>query len=405
MSKEKFLRVIKKLVTPTVIKIVIFLIPVIVLIFYKAMNHTLSFESVFDVKTFLAIIIAFICQAIAFSIVNFVERFCEDETKLTVNYGMLIKKYERVNLLEYKGNKFPVEPLAFRYESEKPFDITVDHVHASKNYELPKQIAAKSDYMMRAHRFSVIYNAMNIRLDDLKCENGKVELLYSRTYYYDSLITNRAMDYRLDNGKTIRDIYEPGPFLNSLKDSKFSNHLGFNGFIELSNGKIIFIKRDNNLSIGKSTLGCSIGASLKSAYALEDDRTLSLDKLNHAIIKEIKNELNIEIDESTKITDGIFVFCRDVLEGGRPQFIFYQKLNLTEEDFYSCFKQGVKSNKKDKRAKKMDGSGCVLLTVDELEKSTIHPDKLIANGKQYKMMPLASASIVFLLKHLQNEVS
>lgn len=403
MSKEKFLRTVKKIVNPTLIKVIIFLIPVTILIIFKATNNTLSFESVFDIKTFVAIIIAFICQAIAYSIVNMVERFCEDATKLTVNYNALIKKYSRVNLLDYKGEKFPVEQLSFRYSDQQPFDITIDHTNSSKNYQLPKQIASKSDYLMQAHKFSVIYNAMNIRLDDLRSQDGKVELLYSRTCYYDSLITNRAMDYKLDNSKTIRDIYEPGPFLNPLKDSKFSNHLGFNGFIELQNGKIIFIIRDNNLSIGKRTLGCSIGASLKSAYALKDDRKLSLTRLNNAIIKEIKDELNIDIDEKTKITDGIFVFCRDILEGGRPQFIFYWKTDLTEEKFRSNFMQGVKNLKKDKNFKKMDGSECVLLTIEDLKNCTIQPDKIILNGKHYKMMPLASASVVFLLKHLRKD--
>ena len=403
MSKEKFFRIIKKIVNPTVIKVVIFLIPVTALMIYKATNNTLSFESIFDVKTFVAIIIAFICQAIAFTIVSIVERFCEDATKLTVNYSALIKKYSRVKLLEYKGNKFPVEQLKLRYSDEQPFEITIDHANSSKNYQLPKQIASKSDYLMKAHKYSAVYNAMNIRLDDLRDQDGKVELLYSRTCYYDSLITNRVMDYKLDNGKTIRDIYEPGPFLNPLKDSKFSNHLGFNGFIELQNGKIIFIVRDKDLSIGKRTLGCSIGASLKSAYALENDRTLSLTGLNNAIIKEIRDELNIDIDENTKITDGIFVFCRDLLEGGRPQFIFYWKTDITEEEFRSNFKQGVKSLKKDRGSKKMDGSEYILLTVEELKRCTILQNKIILNGKNYKMMPLASASVVFLLKHLKKD--
>ena len=403
MSKEKIFRIIKKVVNPTVIKVIIFLIPVIVLIIFKAMKKTLSFESIFDVKTFVAIIIAFICQAIAYSIVSLVERYCEDATKLTVNYNALIKKYSRVKLLEYKGNKFPVEQLILRCYDQQPFDIDIDDTNSDKNYQLPKQIAAKSDYLMQAHRFSVVYNAMNIRLDDVKRQDDKISILYSRTYYYDSLITNRAMDYRLDNGKTIRDIYEPGPFLNTLKDSKMSNHLGFNGFIELQNGKIIFIVRDNNLSIGKRTLGCSIGASLKSAHALEDDRKLSLKGLNRAIIKEIKDELNIDIGENTDVTKGIFVFCRDILEGGRPQFIFYWKTNLKEEDFRTNFKQGVKNIKKDKISTKMDGSEYLLLTVEDLERCTIQPDKIVLNGKNYRMMPLASASIVFLLKHLRKD--
>ncbi len=403
MTKEKFYRVLKNIINPTVIKVIIFLVPVVLLIVFKAIDNSLSFENIFDVQTFVAIIIAFICEIIAYSIENVIGRVCEDATKLTTDYNTLIKKYSRMQMIDYQGKKFPVEQLVFRYYDQPPFDIVIDHSHSSKNYQLPTQVATNSDCLMQAHKFSVVYNSMSIRLDDLRTNGNKVELLYSRTYYYDSLITNRVMDYKLNNGKTIRDIYEPGPFLNSLKDSKLSNHLGFNGFIELQNGKIIFVERDNDLSIGKRTLGCSVSASLKSAYALEDDRTLSVNGLNKAIIEEIKKELNIDIDNNIEITKGIFGFCRDLLEGGKPQFIFYWKTNLSEEEFRYNFEQEVENLKKDKHFKNMDGSKFLLLTIDDLEHCTIQPDKMIINEKNYKMMPFTSASIVFLLKYLRKE--
>ena len=75
-------------------------------------------------------------------------------------------------------------------------------------------------------------------------------------------------------GKTVftRDVYEYGPFLPKLRDEVLSNHLGFNGFVESKDGYIPFIKRNRAVSIGKSTYGNSIGASLKTKYALDENR-------------------------------------------------------------------------------------------------------------------------------------
>ena len=398
--KEKIYFILKKIFNPTFIKVLILAVPVILVIIYKKSTNTLTFESLFDIKTFVAIIIAFICQSISIAIVNIIERHFEDANKLTTNYKQLIKNYSRTKLLSFNQVLFPIEILQFRTKNEDSFDLAFDHSHALNSYELPKQIAAQSSYLMNAHKHSEIYNRLNIRLDDLIVDGGKTKLIYSQTYYFDSMITNRVMDFKMENGKTVREIYEPGPFLKPLNKSKFSNHLGFNGFIELSDKKIIFVLRDKDLSIGKNTLACSIGASLKSEYALDDNLQFTKEGLNQAIIKEIKDELNINIAETVDITSSIFTFCRDVLEGGRPQFLFYYKLsNLSSTEFLNQFQT---RNKEDERyRKKIDGSKFIFLTTDELQKCKILPDKIVlTNNDTYKMMPLASGSIALLVNHI-----
>lgn len=57
-----------------------------------------------------------------------------------------------------------------------------------------------------------------------------------RTNYYKSLVTNRAIDYALAEGISVRELLECGPFIHSLKTSSLSNHLGFNGFAESADG-------------------------------------------------------------------------------------------------------------------------------------------------------------------------
>ena len=402
--KNKIYFILRKIFTPTFIKVILLAVPVILVIIYKKSTNTLSFDNLFDIKTFVAIIIAFICQSISIAIVNIIERHFEDAIKLTTDYQLLIKKYSRTKLLSFNQVSFPIEILQFRTQNESSFTLEFDSSHALNNYELPKQIAAQSSYLMSAHKHSKIYNRLNIRLDDLVVEDGNTKLVYSQTYYFDSMVTNRAMDFKLENGKTVREIYEPGPFLKPLNKSKFSNHLGFNGFIELSDRNIIFVVRDKDLSIGKNTLACSIGASLKSEYALDDNLQFTKAGLNRAIIKEVKDELNIDIPEAVDLTSSIFTFCRDVLEGGRPQFLFYYKLsNLSSTEFLKQF--NARNNKEEKYHKKIDGSKFIFLNTDELQQCKIIPDKIVLpNNDTYKMMPLASGSIALLLNHINANI-
>lgn len=51
---------------------------------------------------------------------------------------------------------------------------------------------------MKAHEFSDVYNQLNIRLDDYDFveSQNRLKLVTSRTTYFDSLVTNRAMDYK-----------------------------------------------------------------------------------------------------------------------------------------------------------------------------------------------------------------
>lgn len=74
------------------------------------------------------------------------------------------------------------------------------------------------------------------------------------------------MDYELEKGISIRELLECGPIVHPLKYSLLSNHLGVNGFVESSDGKIMFVYRKNNVSIGKRTYSNSIGASIKTKY-------------------------------------------------------------------------------------------------------------------------------------------
>ena len=329
---------------------------------------------------------------------------CEDAIKLTEDYEGLNQKYCREKLIQCNGVVFPEICLAFRKMDESPFIFAFQFDTEKPVYQLPNQIAEHSTELMEAHAHSIVYNNMNVRLNHLIQNGTTIEVVYSKTTYFDSLITNRSMDYPLC-GKSIREIYEPGPFLSTLSESRLSNHLGFNGFVELAGGKIIFVHRNIKVSIGKNMLATSIGGSYKTVYGLNEHQCMTKETLDRAIRMEIKDELKIDVPESYRLDQSIFAFYRDIVEGGKPQFLFYIKLSdLTVDDFERTFYNSI-SDKKQKKKKQdeviTDGEKFEYFTVDDLLLCSYAMNGITTQGgRYYRMMPSSIVSIALLLDAL-----
>lgn len=345
-------------------------------------------------------------RAVAKGISTLIVAEYEDAIKLTEDYESLNQKYCREKLIQYNGVVFPEICLAFRKMDESPFIFTFQLDTEKSVYHLPNQIAEHSTELMKAHAHSIVYNNMNVRLNHLIQNGTKIEIVYSKTTYFNSLITNRLMDYPLCE-KSIREIYEPGPFLSTLSESRLSNHLGFNGFVELANGKIIFVHRNTKVSIGKNMLATSIGGSYKTVYGLDEHQCMTKETLDHAIRMEIHDELKIDVPESYRLDQSIFAFYRDIVEGGKPQFLFYIKLSdITVDDFERTFYNSM-SNKKQKKKEQdeviTDGENFEYFTIDDLLLCSYAMNGITTQGgRYYCMMPSSIVSIVLLLDALGN---
>lgn len=403
MNKKKIYKWCNKYINASNLKMTILLIPLAILLIRGIQEGEYKLSSFLDVSILVSFLLIFVCEVLANIISSVITAKCEDAVKLTEDYGRLNRKYSRENLIRYNGETFPEICLAFRKEKEPPFRLNLEVDTKYPVYELPKQIADHSKELMEAHSHSIIYNNTNVRLNDCQQNGSEVELRYGKTTYFDSLITNRAMDYPIA-GKSIREIYEPGPFLSSLAESKMSNHLGFNGFVELAEGKIIFVHRTANVSIGKNTLATSIGASYKAVYGLDEKRRITRKTMANAIRMEIKDELKINIPEEIPLEESIFAFYRDIVEGGKPQFLFYVKLPyLTdvafEEEFIKQMKdKGQKTQ--DHRKVVTDGTHFKYFTLEQLKEFSYQPDGMKdSDGIMYKMMPSSVVSVVLLLKY------
>ena len=399
LIESKIYYIAKKYIVAENIKTFFFVIIIIVVISNQIINNTFDVFSLIDIKLLVTILLLFLSDKIAKIINKVVQNRVEDYAKQTVDFDYLVGKYPISNLMEYNGKKLPYDIIC-RVDSKQ--EIIVDD-YPDKFYNLPCQVSENSEYILDAHKGSIIYNNINIKVDDIIVETNSIKLVTSRTHYFDSLLTNRACDIILKNGRSIREIYEPGPYLKPLKISKMSNHLGFNGLLETKDGKIVFVKRNRYVSIAKGKLSTSVSASLKTKYCVVDtDNKFTVEGLANAIRKEILDELNLDlcdIDDKTLI-QSIKFFYRDLFDGGKPQFFIYLRINKTSKEVQNDFYKNSDNDTVIQDKVRRDGSEILLFGIDELANATINKDKnkMNINGKMYNITP----SILMSLKVIED---
>lgn len=396
-----------------------FLFVVILLFFFKL-------EKIIDLTTFSTVVIVSTISFIIGKLGNWLYNKVEDSVKLTNDYDSLITRYSLEPMVTYTNKstneivKFPVVKSADLFDKQ----IVVED-DPRYEYQLPQLVIGYYGELIEAHKTSEVYNNPNIRVNQWNISNEEFIIHTGRTTYFNSLVTNRSIDYTFRKNITARELYECGPYLNSLEQSKLSNHLGFNGFVESADGYLVFIVRGTNVSIAKNTIGTSVGASMKVKYALDENREFTTKGLYHSILCEIRDELSIT-EDSLEITEDkqivLISAYRDLVEGGKPQLLFYAKSRLTKDEIEkNFFEQKIANSKqfkdnskisngqikyeeykfKSSQEQKMlyDGNRLIWFATDELlsDKTELYPDKMIINNKKYNMVPSVSASIVMLL--------
>lgn len=362
-----------------------------------------------DISLFLSVFTLFVCNVLGRLIYNLYSKNKEDSIKLSTDYDGICNRYKEEPLLTYnnKSVKFPIVVLVARKLKDKEFDIVMDHKNAANVYSLPEQIENRSEWLLDAHRCSYDYDSRTVRLDNLTHKDNMIILTYSNTTYWDLLRTNRVMDYEWENRKTNRNVYEPGPFISPLEFSLMANHIGFNGFIEFHEIGILFVGRSNKMSVGKKTWGTSISAKLSPKYDYKKGEHFTLDGFYDSIAESINRELKYfrvngqPINVTAKqIKGSIFAFYRDLVEGGKPQFLLYHKFGNEKVDV-KFNKDGYESSlRQDKSSAMIDGTKYAFLTIDQLKQAYITQDEIFISGlkKKYKMTPSAVASVVLLLE-------
>ena len=129
---------------------------------------------------------------------------------------------------------------------------------------------------------------------------------------------------------------------------------------------------------------------------------MTLESLSNAIKSEVSDELKIKIDDADgDLSRSIFAFYRELSEGGKPQFLFYHKLqNMNKVEVENNFKKSLYENRNNKKTVVEDGSELKFCTLDELIKGELNINSIIIQGKKYTLVPTISFSIACLLSSL-----
>ena len=224
----------------------LFTIAVMLLVYGKLTIGKLNIENIIDLSLIMSLFITFMATKISFQLSIFIKNKLEDHEKLNTNYDAIVAKYPRCkNIISYVNKAEANYKLGRKFTSSKRkntrgiedeyiFPVVIEAKTKGREiiindkdsfYSPPAEIEKNKDKIMAAHKFSTVYNQINVRLDNILATNHSISLETSRTTYFHSLITNRAMDYKWCD-ITNREYYSPGPFFESLKESKLSNHLG-----------------------------------------------------------------------------------------------------------------------------------------------------------------------------------
>lgn len=302
---------------------------------YFLTNESVSINTFLDTTVLTTIVVLFFIN----SLWEFWVRSSEDDYKILNNPNMLVEQYCKSGLFEFCGNKYPIVELVRRDDMSGK---TLNVVNSLKEYKPP--IIAQMNYikLMEAHSKSKVYNQNMVRVDDIRITNSEIVINTSRTNFFNSLITNRAIDVVLEGEMTIRSIFEPGPFLSDLKQSKLSNHLGINIVITTSDSKLILVNRSKYVSIGKNKYGISVGAAVKPMYFKTFNESTSVEDITNSICSEIFDELGTtidKIDEEFSLKRNLLSIFRDLFEGGKPQLLLEISSKLSFADHQKIFNE------------------------------------------------------------------
>lgn len=253
----------------------------------------------------------------------------EDVNKVSLDDNELSKIYDPLYSKNVEFNntitRIYYNPLLINRDATNDYHFDCDF---NEDFNLTDIISNNSLSIYGAHASSNKAFDDMVRLYDYD-EKNKIFYL-RKTNYFNHLITNRAIDYKIDDKYTLRQIYEHGPHISSLKESKFSNHIGINALVFTNDNHLFLPKRSKTATISKNKVTSSVACGLR----LKDlkDGTCDADYLfNKIIYNKMINRLTLNEFEFQNNGEDISIeflgFGQNIYEGGKPQLYFKVILN------------------------------------------------------------------------------
>lgn len=294
----------------------------------------LSAKHSFSLMEFLANALAALFGVIGtFFIYRFIRRMRrqnEDDLKVEYNDFVLYRQYGEHYYKEGVLNDSPFnvyyDPI-FTYEQA---DKVVVEDHPEDKFQLDNFIRFQYFSIRSAHPSNSFKNEQTIRLRDvIRKEDGSIVFQTERANYLAHMLTNRAVDYKMNGVASLRQLFEYSATLTPLKDSLFANHIGVNALIFIENDRYILLpQRTRNATISKQMLTATIATRLKVNDYAQPVPTQAIRTIDDCTVT---GAMAINWDEwevfrqthpSVKIETQLIGGGRDIYEGGKPT-LFY----------------------------------------------------------------------------------
>ncbi|MCH5153064.1 MAG: hypothetical protein J1F68_03815 [Clostridiales bacterium] len=228
-------------------------------------------------------------------------------------------------------------------------DTKVAIADSAEKYDLPRFVRDNALALMEAHKGSSVSNGVTIRLNDIDFADNKLTLKTGRSQYFDMLVTNRCMDYKLNDLVSVRDVFESGATVSPLYESQLGNQIGINGIILTSDGYLLVEKRGYRKTTWKNKFAQPISLAMKKTdiKCFNEDGTIADDAedvFKKIILGTIKSNFGLTERDIVgfNLSQNLFGIARDLLEGGKPNMYFYVTVNMTAQQLDKFLEEKAK---------------------------------------------------------------
>jgi hypothetical protein len=273
--------------------------------------------------------VGFLGAHIIFYLIKFVIGLIEDVTKVSSDTAALLDMYDGDpsyrKVIDFNGTTAEIIYRDLLVNDNFNLEV-IDDSH--KTLELDDYISSNFAELIDAHTRSRVENSITIRLDDVKLTDENTYTFYlSRSTYFNHLVTNRAIDFQLNDGLTLRQVYDFGPYVTDLNKSKMSNHIGINALVFLNDGHLIVPRRRNDSTISKNQITSSIAVKFNFPKGKKPFDTLTKENLfKDSILEALDSRLHICDEYIDNAGDNIEInflgVGMNIYEGGKPQMYF-----------------------------------------------------------------------------------
>jgi len=307
------------------------------IVFYLALLAVFTVLAINDVvSNVFGTIIGFLFSTMLIYILRVISLGMEDLLKVNYDTETLLKTYYKHS--DYKKTlRYGDTEADFAYAEtliNDGYDFEV-YDDPEKMMELDDFIANNYERLFSAHSGSAKVNGVTIRLDKAEIEGKTCRLYLSRSTFFNHLVTNRAIDFKMFEEISLRDLFEYGPKLNTYENSKMSNHVGINGLVFLSDGNLLVPHRRGDSTISKNKVTSSIAVKLN--FPKTGEKTVTAE---HLLYGNIIDNLSARTRIPAKYLDRSCIdvhflgFGQSVYEGGKPQFYYVVRLNGIDTKTY-----------------------------------------------------------------------